>query len=242
MVVNNNKIHFGSIRFRDLNKFKIYEDIRYKGKNNINYTITMSKDDILDDVFNTTVTNPHSGSVIAEEEIIINNDDKFMLVTNINTAKKEQENGAGTCLHLSNIIYMIENKLKEIRLMSYGSSVPFHTRLGFKSHNKWGNNIVTNLKSIAADTNPKMKRQAKTANFILERHRDDEIIDNYSNYVIDRYTKTNIALRNKERLKHLIPADNNMRLTREDVMLYKNYYNGLFKKYNIDYEITAYSY
>ena len=150
--------------------------------------------------------------------------------------------GVGTALHLTQIITMLENGVEKTKLYSLGRAINFHAKLGYKSDIQ----SVSDIKTFLADE-------------IALNHYNDEnfspVIDKLNkwfrnsfasdakkisdgNQIIDEFIQTI----NDKKLQYYddynILTSIKMSLKREDVIKNKEFYNNLFNKYGIDYQIT----
>ena len=150
--------------------------------------------------------------------------------------------GVGSVMHLTQIISMLENKLDKIELYSVGDAICFHAKFGFKSDiadndnllyfinkeilslrksDKRFNSIVKNAQNWVSNTNISGK----------EKIRQGENIINEYIATINR-----LKLNNEDNFRMLTGI--NMCLKKETVLNNKEYYNNLFKKFGIDYQIN----
>lgn len=150
--------------------------------------------------------------------------------------------GVGSVLHLTEIISMLENNAKETQLYSVGSAINFHARFGYKSDIQ----TLSEIKSFLIEEIELKYAENKMFSGIIKKNHnwfadkktpDTEKIKN-GNKIIDEF----IQFINENDLRypdvHNIKKGINMRLTREDVLKNKEYYNNLLSKFNIDYHIN----
>lgn len=150
----------------------------------------------------------------------------------------------GEILRLSSIIMMIQNKIKEFEIYSKHSAIYFHSRYMFEP-------AITNfterdlaLQSIIKNCEGKeeYKEFQREAEEILENsftHKDAKIqrdLCNETNILLKKYI-AKILEKKSEYREHPFSTGITMKLTDNNIFINKNFFNNLFKKHNIDYEI-----
>jgi hypothetical protein len=147
--------------------------------------------------------------------------------------------GLGTCMHLTNIIEMMENDVSKIELTAAPSAIPFHIKCGFKPDMKYGKNYANqNIRAIANDDTPELAQYAQEAQNLLKSYLSPELKNKLANKLMVKYTKSAIKIMDTEEQKCLFPKCVDMVLTKKDVIKNKKFYNKLFDKYQIDYQIS----
>lgn len=151
--------------------------------------------------------------------------------------------GVGTTLHLTQIIAMLENGVEKTKLYSLGSAINFHAKLGYKSDIQ----SVSDVEAFLIDE-------------IAMKHYNDGIFSHVisdlekwfansfmsdakrisdGNQVIDEFVRTINDNKLKYYVDYNILTGIKMSLKREDVINNKEFYNNLFNKYGIDYQISG---
>ena len=167
--------------------------------------------------------------------------ENYFYLSSINNFSEGMK-GVGSALHLTQIISMLENNIQETKLNSLGSAINFHAKFGYKSDIK----SVSEIKSFLTDE-------------IAMKHYNDEIFSPVisklqkwyansfapcekrivkGNEIIDDFIKTINDNKLKYDDDYNITSSIKMSLKREDVINNKEYYNNLFNKYGIDYQIS----
>ena len=82
----------------------------------------------------------------AKEHIGIYPEIKYMFVDTMDSYDRNR--GFGTCMHLVNIIEMLENDIDKIELYSTPSAVVFHIKCGFKPDSTWDDGLAINIQKI----------------------------------------------------------------------------------------------
>ena len=150
----------------------------------------------------------------------------------------------GEILRLSSIMMMIQNKIKEFEIYSKHSAIYFHSRYMFEP-------AITNfqerdsaLQSLIKNCEGKdeYKEFQSEAKEILEK----SIIDKDARTQRDLCVQTNSLLKKyiskvlekkNEYKEHPFSSGITMKLTDDNIFTNKKYFNDLFKKHKIDYEI-----
>lgn len=162
--------------------------------------------------------------------------------------------GIGTVLHLSHIMEMLENNLDAVKFYSIKDAVFFHSKLGFKPDIDNFFDLETVLYFLESNKSPGLQLFSEKAarlrneirlclkeNFIRNENSDidkkltvETKIFDEGNCLIDRYIKVCEKLSSQE---SVFKTGFRMVLTREDVLKNRDFYNALFKKFDIDYQI-----
>lgn len=188
--------------------------------------------------FEVRFDNGESAEPIADEEIMIRPEFSYMYVDNMFTDEDKRGDGLGTCMHLVNIITMMENNIDKIELRASSSAIAFHTKLGFKPIGFMDNNMMfDNIRAIAKETAPELSKHSEDAKALLKTLMQPELKRKLALKLIENYMRDAIKVKTKKEQKYLLPSCVEMCLTQKDVLANKEKYNKLFKKYNIDYQI-----
>ena len=171
----------------------------------------------------------------AKEHIGIYPEIKYMFVDTMDSYDRNR--GFGTCMHLVNIIEMLENDIDKIELYSTPSAVAFHIKCGFKPDSTWDDGLAINIQKIRNNAYPELKKYAYNADNLL-KNLDLSNKDAAANQLLLDYISSACMTLPKEELKYLCSFPVHMKLTKQDILDNKNYYNNLFQTYKIDYQIT----
>ncbi len=210
-------------------------------KNQTPYNVSIYKNKHLG-FYETRFINNNNSQLEATQEMMIWPEIDYMFVDNMETYQGNRGKGLGTCMHLTNIIEMMENNVKRIELTAASSAIPFHIKCGFKPAMEWGNNFTTeNIRTIAYDKNPELEKYSKQAQELLKTRLSPELKTKLANKILLGYTKKAVKIISTEKQKYIFPHSVTMTLTREDVIKNKNFYNKLFEKYQIDYQISDFA-
>ena len=239
------QIPFNSLAFRKLNNLNFPQDFQCISNSNTVYDVSVGNNYGSYQVyFSDGIEREESN---AELEIVLNKDEDYLYVDNMYTEDEFRGEGLGICMHLTNIIEMMENNFKGIELYSVASAIPFHSKLGFKPNDKWNympisnvqklNPLQENLKCIIDDKTPELQEYSDVAKEILRSYMSPEDKAKISNKVIYNYIKKSLKIKSKEEQKTMFKYPIQMILTKKDIIKNKKFYNKLFNKYCIDYQI-----
>ena len=159
---------------------------------------------------------------------------QMIYVNWIGTSYSYQKKGLGTVLHLLNIIEMLENNKNSIKLDAIPSSITYHAKMKFKTKSNWNTGLQNNLKAIAK-FDPKYKEKI---NELIDARIPSNTKAKIGCKYIDTFIEEGLQKYPEKQLKWVLRNDIDMELTKEDIIKNKDFYNELFKKYNIDYEIN----
>lgn len=229
-------ITFGKLSMHRRNGLKFPNDFLCISSNNTPYNITIREEYGAYQVYFLPGTDdePH-----AEQEINIYQGQDYMSVDNMYTNTESRKEGLGSCMHLINIIEMLENNIKRIELLAVASAIPFHSKLGFKPYNNWEYlSLRQNILQIANDNSPEMETESKLASQLLKAYYTPDLKAKLGNKLLYNYIQKALKIKTKEEQKSMFKHPLFMVLSRKDVLKNKEFYNKLFNKYGIDYQIT----
>lgn len=171
-----------------------------------------------------------------------NSDNMFGYFMEVGQEYRNKNFRFGEILRLSSIIEMIENKIKTLNIYSKDTAIYFHSKYKFKpdihqfdTRNKALESIINNpqkgfetfiekaveiLKKIKNTDSPELQRTLRNDTNILTREYLQQVL------------KTEGS-----RNTHPFDYGMDMTLTRETILENKDFFNALFKKHGIDYEI-----
>ncbi len=149
----------------------------------------------------------------------------------------------GEILRLTSIIEMLENKIKTFEIYSKDSAIFFHSKFKFEPAIKTYNDRDYALNTVINNKSGKyvdFRRRALALLNATQRRPNDK------NYQRELCKKTNILL--KEYIQRILrkhgeykhhPFNNGMRmvLTDKNILKNKEFFNELFRKHGIDYQI-----
>lgn len=144
---------------------------------------------------------------------------------------------------------MMENDLDKIELYSLGQAVLFHEKCKFEPQLKNIYDIIDSLDFISKKDCKKIP-QIKDVEKEAGEYFDEIQFTNgiyclnprkleYANSLVSRYIEAvnSKKLTPEEKEEYGFPQGFDMVLTKEKVLENKDFFNGLFKKFDIDYEI-----
>ena len=162
---------------------------------------------------------------------------------NIEIENPYKGKGLGELLRLTTIIEMIENKVEQIRLYSKNTAIYFHTKYKFEPNIKSFSHRNEALKNIS--NNKILKPFAQKASEILEKIEKTDMFDydkqcehsRQANSLIKQYIQEVLQSKKQKELPFDIGFD--MKLTKESILKNLDFFNNLFKKHGIDYQIKS---
>lgn len=149
----------------------------------------------------------------------------------------------GELLRLSSIIEIMENKnVKFFEIFSKNSAIYFHSKYKFKPDIVSFSQRDEALATIAADSHKDFSEVSEKAKYLIDKVNKSKTASEQrdlckeTNTVIDEYITR--ALNSNEGYKeHTFDKGFNMSLSKEDIIENRDFYNPLFKRHGIDYEI-----
>lgn len=243
------------ISFKNI-PFKIYKSDTLLPKESI-----ISKDNNQKDVFVSvkptkddcsfkTLVKDKNKRIIAENNFSINHNQSKINNAGMEVLKKEEKGkGYGIVMHLMSVVELMENNLDRIELNSMPQAILFHGKCKFKPQINDcydSESVMLQISQKNCVEIPELAQPVKRAGELFDKMYFSNTF-NFSwnediksvNEIADEYIQTLAAhkltksQKSSYALKNVIP----MVLTKENIIQNKNFYNNLFKKYNIDYQI-----
>lgn len=229
-------ISFGKIPIeRDKTNVNIFKNVNCNNRSGDRYEASIKEDSgytYIIDLKKGDINNPKSLC-----ELVIDPNDSSIYTHYMSTNKDEKHNGLGSCLHLLSIVEMLENNMDSIDLYSLTQAIPFHIKMGFKCNGSWSFDLWKNINHVIQETDPRLIKYAEQAKAFKSELMPNKMRTEIGNEILTNYLRDAIKIKFPEEQTQLCPYSFYMKLTREDVLKNKEFYNELFKKYNIDYEI-----
>lgn len=162
---------------------------------------------------------------------------------------KHRNHGFGVVMHLNNIMELFENDLDRIELYSMGSAVLFHGKCKFEPDFRDKDTIEDALYEISLKDYkkfPQIEKSVDKAEEYLNEiamtggyHALDSDKIKYAKEIVSEYIEAvnKKKLTPEEKEEYGFASGFDMVLTKEKILENKDFFNGLFKKFNIDYEI-----
>lgn len=249
-VFTNSIISFKKLPFYNKANIQLAQDYEIPAKNSLDedYFVKMSYEPT-EGEYSAIIYNEHYEN-IAKNKFLINKTKKELYATNMDVwDKKNRNKGLGEILHLNNIMELLENKLKTIRVFSLAPAIFFHSKYKFEPTLTNYDDILEAMYTISTKDCSSLPRLQETVDEAAE------VFDNVfaASSFNPQYGK-NIKKANQI-LKDYINIINNtklppdikeyyaftngitMTLSKESIIENKNFFNNLFKKHSIDYEI-----
>lgn len=244
----NSLVSFKQIPFLERNNIKIVSGYKIPVKNDSDVFVKVESD--YEENEHETVIKREYSSSIARGKFEIDKKKRILKAGNMDVFKEHQKGkGFGIVLHLNNIMEMLENDLDKIELYSLGQAVLFHGKCKFEPRLRGSDEIMETLYSISekdSEKIPQLKEIVKEAGeYFDEIHFTNGIYClnpqklEYANSLVSRYIEAvnSRKLTPEEKEEYGFMHGFDMVLTKEKVLENKDFFNGLFKKFDIDYEI-----
>lgn len=238
-----NQATFLGLSFRKFKQFKLFDEIHctFRPKNEKiqdcdyfvrienGYTDTDFSIKIDDDDFNG----------IGSSTLTLK-DDTTLYNGNIDViSQRKKYRGAGSVMKLGEVITMLENNIEKIELYSLGQAVYFHSKFKFRP----ALTSIEDLKTYITDdilskrSDNRFKEVCDLAQEWLNKPESENSLEE-GNSILYKYLQTvNEFKLNKNPVYEIIPGFD-MVLTRKNILDDKDYFNSLFKKFGIDYQIN----
>lgn len=246
-LINKSILSFKKIPIEKINNINLSPEYKFVTKDYYDYFVRSDFNSCDNKLF-TSIDNENDFD-IAHNQAKVDLPNKTLYAKTMcifNTSKRRQ--GLGIVLHLNNVINMLENNLDNIKLFSLGTAVLFHSKCKFEPDITDSTTLMEVLCEISdkdVSNFPEIKDVAQRADdFVLIAgykngikdyqkflQEGNEIVSEYLNIVSSK------KLNYFDSYEYGFFKGMNMVLTKEKVMENKDFYNKLFKKYNIDYEI-----
>lgn len=149
----------------------------------------------------------------------------------------------GEILRLTSIIEMMENKIERLKIYSKEAAIYFHSKYKFLPNITQFCERDTILRDIMKNKNPEFKNYIPFAKKILSQTEETEDaaeqreLCKKTNTLARDYIQRVLALGKDEYKKYPFSWGIDMVLTRDEILKHKKFFNELFAKHGIDYEI-----
>lgn len=235
MIINNysnNNISFEALKFKKINEMQVPEI--FKATNNETKDCFV-KTNLKRKYFNLTVVDSKNKELGCS--ILNTLRERTFYNATIGSSTKNQ--GVGSIMHLTHIISMLENQIDKIELYSMGNAIFFHSKFKFEPDISSFEDITDFLVKEILLKRSKDTRFTKTIsdtyNLFSNTSQKDKI--EQGNKIIYDYLQTvnKLKLNNDDNFSIINGFD--MVLTKDKVLQEKEYFNKLFKRFGIDYQI-----
>lgn len=235
-----NSPSFEALKFKNFGKVKLFEDFPIKLKSSEGEKDCFVKA--------STDTARYYIDIVNDTDRLLgmstsnNLKDKSVLYNNIiqNLHKDQNIQGVGSTMRLGQIIVLLENKkLNKIGLYSMGDAVYFHSKFKFKPAITDYSELAGKLEDILVHSNDnRFSQNVQEAKNFLELNKTKHKPNlKEGNAILDRYLQKVIANNLHKDIKFHIYSGFDMELAKKDILANKDFYNSLFQKYGIDYQI-----
>ena len=180
-----------------------------------------------------TVDSPTSSRLTKESFCMTNND---IYGVSIKTGEPYRRKHLGEITRLASIITMLKNGLKEINILSLNDAALFHSKYKFEPYITDRHSAVIILKNIASSNIPKFADRVKVILEQLRKTDNTEELLKSANEIVSEFIE-HVQKVEQPKKNHFQHWGLSMRLTRENVIQNKDFFNTLFAKHDIDYKI-----
>lgn len=229
--------------------FRLMPSYKIGNNNGKDIFVKVKTDNIRRNEFKTLIKANYSNS-IAKTNFRLNKKLKILHCSTMDVFdKKQRGKGYGIIMHLTNIIELMENDFDKIRLMALPSAILFHGKCKFVPVLEDKNDIMNAMFDIArkkSDVYKDLKPViVKAGEYFDELYSTGGLLClnpnklKYANGIAKEYIEiiSKKKLSPEERKKYTFNFVMNMELTKEEILKNKDFFNKLFKKFNIDYKI-----
>jgi len=243
-MLTRNQMQYNSINLSQLNFKKSYCFKTYNKTLGLLHTKNKKYDAFID-IYTTKLLNKNNIALGQETFLLTKN--KLSYGMNIDILPEYQQKGynLGELLRLSSIIMMLENKIKVFKIFSLPEALFFHNKYKFTSDIDDYDEMISTLENSL--TNCKNKKEYKDiyneSNAILDASKKAKDQENLhldlmkkTNDLINRYFNK-ISNKKDEYKNHPFKFGIHMKLTMENILKNKDFFNELFKKHKINYVI-----
>lgn len=150
--------------------------------------------------------------------------------------------GVGSAMRLGQIIILLENpKMNKIKLFSMGNAVFFHSKFKFKPAITDKQELTEKLEDILVHSNDtRFSKNVEDVKTFLSNNAPSkkDYIKN-GNEILNKYLQNVVKNNLHKDIKFHIYSGFDMELTKKDIINNKDFYNNLFNKFGIDYQINT---
>ncbi len=241
-------ISFKQLQFKKQDNFKIAQDYKLPVQNDSDVFVRIEPD-YEKNHYETVIDNRNYHNLARNQFAF---DEKTKTIKNGGMdvwSKNQRGKGLGVVLHLNNIMELLENDLDKIELYSMGKAVLFHGKCKFEPVFTNKDDIENALYVISLkdyEKFPQIKESVEKATEYLNEIvytggfycLSPKNLKKASDIVTEYIEKVNTKkLSQEEREEYGFPSGFDMVLTREKILENKDFFNTLFKKYKVDYQI-----
>jgi|InofroStandDraft_1065614.scaffolds.fasta_scaffold00014_247 hypothetical protein len=188
------------------------------------------------------IKNPF-GKTLGHEIFSIDNDNKTMTGYFIETLPEYRKKGfrLGELLRLSSIITMLENKIKQLDIVSKDTAIYFHSKYKFQPSTTAFATRDNILKNIIQNSKNPLDEIIQNAIEFIEKLKqkpsaeEQRAITRETNKLAKTYIDRVMAQQSQK--ENMFDCAIHMKLTSENIIENKDFFNALFKQHGIDYEI-----
>lgn len=233
------ELKFTNVSYKS-NSYKILNETPVNYQNSTGYiqtTTTLIEDRPQALQINSIVTDDKK-ETIGFYEYIINKSTATINNGYIETKSPKRGRGIGEILRLSSIIEFMENGIKSLDIEAFPSAIPFHLKCKLKPNLTGYSQTIKILKDINENQNvqPYYRQKAKELtekieqeNSVILKDKTKEIVNKF----IEKFIKQHLQNWDAAKFQWYLP----MSLTDSKLKQFADFYNKLFKKHGINYQI-----
>ncbi len=150
--------------------------------------------------------------------------------------------GVGSTMRLGQIIILLENpKINKIKLFSMGDAVFFHSKFKFKPAITDKEELTKKLEDILVHSNDERfsKNVEDVKNLLSNDNQSKKYYLKNGNEILKQYLQNVVKNNLHKDPKFKIYSGFDMELTKKDILDNQDFYNNLFNKFGIDYQINT---
>jgi hypothetical protein len=212
-------------------------------KNKIGNIYTETTCDQTCDSFITTTLKDQYGKELGKEVLSINPGTSYGMSIEVSPKYRNKGYGLGEILRLSSIMMILENKVNEFLIFSLPSAIFFHSKYKFIPSIENSEECQNALKAMIKNCDKKyygdLKFEAQALFTKMQENdsfEENKTIYDLTNKLLEKYITRIITFGNDYK-SHPFKFGMSMKLTLENILDNKDFFNKLFQKHKIDYHI-----
>lgn len=175
-----------------------------------------------------------NNSRMTNETFCMSDDDIYGV--SIKTNENYRRQHLGELSRLASVITMLKNGLKEINILSIDDAVLYHSKYKFEPNIESQQSAILILKHITSSNSEVFAAKAKKIIADFRKTDDTETLYKATNKLVSEYIEE-MKTQQSKTSKPFTYWGLDMRLTRENVIKNRDFFNSLLEKHDIDYKI-----
>lgn len=226
-------ISFQKLGMHTENNFKVFDDLGHPSnyENSFGMYNISAKHDARYDIYYINVNSDALEEPVSVLKSSVNKD--HIYVDYMQTKNGYRNQGLGGKLHMLNIIEMLENGYSEMYFEAVPTAIPYHAKFKFYPDAKWNDRLPRHL-SDACNFDESFYQQFCDLKKSKLTNKEKEVV---GNKILNNFLQKAVKEHSYDDLKYVFSTYLDMKITKDDIIKNKDFYNAMFRKYNIDYEI-----